>query len=607
MKIVLLPKNHISKIRTPMSVKNLLLLLITFSFSGLSLQAQNANDSYSHTIHIGAFVKTQLSDFNTLRPLGYLYAEQFDNSLLRVYMGKYQSEASARTVLQNVKRSGYPDAYVTRKPLTTGASKTVIQLATLPVTDVIQWDDYEGTGSLSVELSDRQVKVMSGPYASRAAAQSYLTAIRQKGFSDAFIKKADTGTLLSVTEFQVGNIDTSIEPAKEDVLVAREAPAPKGKEASVSLVKAVETKAVPTTKKKEVVPPPAEAIPDNYDAVMTIKAPPANIAAPTIRKDVKRNSAYMLQILLKSEGVYSNSLDGYYGKGTTAGYEKLLETNAQLRKYKLLTSYVSPVSSDANASQLQDAMNQLLADTPDALSTLEKSKTATAAAYQAYYAFMTRGASDQVDNLMNAAIKKAFAKSDRTFPKFNPDATYAYKSTDQLVQHLQYIQTAAADNVDLPCWMVNKHPDATFDALMGEIEGLGLQQCDDTWSWEELQLLNTIAADLNPSGTIDPKVLRTNAAHRSAMMLAPEALPAEEGKMLEDWHTALWKGLDKWSEEEGLHQKLAIPLKATYFQSLVRLEDYFMGNDLKPKEARQAALAVLKSMVDPHLSSYSAS
>ncbi len=58
------------------------------------------DDEYTFTIHVGAFVKAKLADFKTIRAYGYLYAENAENNLIRIYMGDYETENDAYKTLK---------------------------------------------------------------------------------------------------------------------------------------------------------------------------------------------------------------------------------------------------------------------------------------------------------------------------------------------------------------------------------------------------------------------------------------------------------------------------------------------------------------------------
>ena len=80
----------------------------------------------------------------------------------------------------------------------------------------------------------------------------------------------------------------------------------------------------------------------------------------------------------------------------------------------------------------------------------------------------------------------------------------------------------------------------------------------------------------------------------------------ESYKSIDQWNKSLWKGLTDWENSSAVHSKVMIPLRVAYFKSWALLEDYFMNKGFKPKEARGLSLAVLRTIVEPHLQSYTA-
>ena len=487
-----------------------LYLCLALLWATNSLSAQNL-PTYLYTIHVGAFVKTQQSDFDRIRKLGFLYAEKFDNTLLRVYMGSYRSEQAATGVLSKVKSQGYPDAYVTRKRFEAGERVAVIQIATIPVGEDIDWNRYAQAGPLRIQLLDTQHKLMVGPFNDMTEARNYVNVVRQKGFKDAFAKTIEEGFLSDVGEFETGG------PINFAPIDAGEALA----SVSDEPIDLVEVTTAPTTTEKSPNAVPKD-VPTSYDVVMP-KSPSAAISLPNIRKNVKRNSVYELQMVLKSQGAYTSSLDGYYGKGTKAGFDKILKQNRQLQKYQLLTEHMSAPKEAAKPNTLQYYVNHLYDQSTMALNGLEKSKAADAKAYRAYAQFVANGAGAKVDDLMNAAISQAFKGYQGAGNlNFDPKASYTYRRLDQLLQHLQYVQIASGEKVATPCWLFKKHPKEAKTAFSNTPEGqLRIQECDSFLEWPELSLLRTIAADLNPTGKLNQgQLLRTSADRAKLLLLA---------------------------------------------------------------------------------------
>ena len=69
----------------------------------------------------------------------------------------------------------------------------------------------------------------------------------------------------------------------------------------------------------------------------------------------------------------------------------------------------------------------------------------------------------------------------------------------------------------------------------------------------------------------------------------------------ESWNNTIWSRLNAWSLRDPLHEKLVTALKVVYFQSQVRLEDYYMDKGFSESQSTGLALATLQSLVGYHL------
>ncbi len=569
-------------------MKRLFPLLFLFLFiTSLPSTANGApaNQDFVYAIHIGAFVKAKISDFEDIRPFGYIYAEEFDPSLLRIYMGDYESEAAAKKVIAKVKAKGYSEAYITGRALAKGKEVAVIQLASKPLSEAVDWRQFAKAGLLQVLSDSKNIKITSGSFASAEQARQRLGSIRKLGFKDAFVKTLNDVYLHPVTSFEAGpgfrpgallTVDMDDEQAPRDV------PPPPSPNTTIP-----------------------KDIPQTYD-VIAEKSPASSFALPNIRVKVKRNSVIELQKELKAIKTYNSSLDGMYGKGTARGYETALSQMPQLRKYSLLAKYSKPASMAKKENILQHYVNKLLDDTPAAMKGLESSKEPIAKAYRAYVLSRNKGSQVEIDALMNTAIKEAFGGKHAmgTTSGFNHNATYTYTSFDQLLQHIRFIQAASAKELAVPCWMFEQHPKEAAKAFGGSSQAVLLADCERFMQWDEIKLLATITHDLNPAASVKTARAATDNSRRAMLALSPQPLSALEKKQAEDWHTALQKGLKAWAAKDPLHQKLVRPLRIAYFQSFVRLEDFYMDKGFKAKEARGLALAVLHSLVDAPLAAY---
>jgi len=573
-----------------------LLLVAILATNVSSGKANTTFKRYTYTIHVGAFIKAKISDFENIRQYGYLYSQQL-NSLQQVYIGDYETEIAANEVMQKIKAAGYLDAFITRRNLDDGNTVLVVQLATEKSGDEINWAKYVKAGPLLALITGNSVKVLTGPFEDLNSAKQQLKVIKKAGFSDAFMKNVNEVLLHAVTDFETGG-SVQIPDNFETVVF---------QEKEIADKKPVSIKPEVTTR------PKAEAIPKSYDVItMMPKATlaPKTTPVPKIRKNVKRTSVLKLQEVLKSSGNYKSSLDGLYGPGTAKAYDQMMANNREIQKYKLLAKYAPVEKPKPKVSPLQKAINSLIDDSANALKTLQGSKAPIAKAYRAYAKFVSSGPQKAVNDLMNASIKEAFqAKKLKNRPPFDFTVTYAYNDLGQLIKHLRYIQSAAEKEIAVPCWIFQRHPEEAL-AAYEPYQNLSpasyrIQDCAGSLDWESLKLLETIVNDLNPSPEkSDAAVLADNQSKRSRIILAPKPLQKNDYHKIDNWNTSLWNGLKKWEASDALHNRMTMPLKVAYFQSWALLEDYFMDKGFSSKDARGLSLCVLQTIVEPGLNSY---
>ena len=585
-------------------------LIRFFPLAILALTAFSAvaqEDVPEYTVQIGNFVNPKPSDFSQLQSIGFVYATRRPSNYTDIFIGGYGTEKEANAIVEKLRSQGYDNAFVSHLNVDGGQSASVIQLATKRAGDKINWDELSQVGPLYVILNGTEIKIVTGLFPDVAGAKAQLPRIQKLGFKDAFAKNVNNVLLHEVSDFEMGG------PAKKPLI-------------PLDLTeKAQETTEQPLADAKEKAPDSyedvailapakgkdgAELTPkgvSDASKAQTPKAVPAAAAfeatLPDIRPNVKRTSALELQKVLKIEGSYKGSLDGYYGKGTRTAYEQALNSNRQLQKYRILSKHMTTPAEEAPKGSVQHLVNTLWDDPKTALDGLELSKAPIAKAYRAYFLFVSDGAGKDVNNLMNAAIKEAFAgKKGVDFPKFDPSSTYAYYDLDQLLTHLRYIHEVSSD-VAAPCWLFRKHPGGALKAFgpQGFNSNLKLQTCGGFWEWEELQVLNTIAQDLCGQGQMSEAQCAKSQSDLAQLYLAPKALSDDERKALETWNTNLWKGLDGWASRDPMLAEIATALKISYFQNWVLFEDFFMNEGFNEKEAKAMGLQALKTMVGHHL------
>lgn len=569
------------------------ILLIALSFLQFSISAAES----FFTVQIGTFLNPKLSDFENIRPLGYIYAQQANADIYQIFMGGYDSRKNADIIVNTLKSRGYLDAVVVERNLAQGSSQAIIQLGTRGAKENVNWERYLSLDKIFILFENEQVKIVTGPFANAEEAKSQLAGIRRMGFDDAFVKTVNSVRLHEVNNFELGDAKRPLIPIQfEDNTTARINPTnpnseftTRGNEVPMAYDATPSRTTTPTTTSPST---PAR----------TISSP----AIPEIRSNVKRHSALELQKVLKQERTYTGSLDGYYGKGTMVAYEQAVKKNQKFLKYAVLARYMyEPDGSGSASSSLQNAINNIYTNPTSSVATLQASKQAVAKAYLAYWNFVNNGASPTVNSLMNSAIQQAFRGATTSRPPFDPTATYAYNNLDQLILHLRYIQSAEDDQPAVPCWMFERHPQAVakaFDNTSGG-QDYRVQSCVGFDDWDIIKILQAIAADLNTQ-PVNERRLAADASTRASLYLLPKPLPAATQQNLTNWDTRLWQNLESWASRDPMNNEIVTALKLAYYQSQVLLEDYYMTQGFKAEEAKGLALAVLQTLVEYQLARF---
>lgn len=552
-----------------------------------------------YTINVGTFVDAKSPQFDDIRPQGFVYAFEMEGGLSQVYLGGFDDKSDADQVADAIRKKGYRSAYVEERPLAQGQVVTVIQLATRETDKLIDWEKFEPMGPLYGILNGNQIKIVTGIYPDVETAKQLLPNFRSGPFKDAFVKNVNNTLLIRINRFETGLkqplIPISIDPNTATASSSGANPSRPSAYGPTPNPERITTKsgAAPTAPVVREAGPPSSNIPRTNVGKMEL---------PEINAKLKRRSALELQKVLKAENTYTSSLDGYYGPGTENGYELFKQTSLTYQKYLLLSKYFDPTLKPGTEGQLQQAINNLLDDSSAPL-TVETSSSSIAKAYQAYILFRTMGPGNDVNALMNQAIRGSYNSQTLAArrPPFDYNATYAYQALDQLILHLHYLHAAPGNDIAAPCWLYEEHPDETAAAHASfarySSESFKLQSCDQFLSWEEVKVLEVIASELNADAKPDENVVATYASARAQLFLAPRALEVDENQFVEQWNDQLWANLNAWGSRDPLHQKLVTSLKVAYFQSQVRLEDYYMNKGFNLTQAKGLALATLKTIV----------
>jgi hypothetical protein len=132
---------------------------------------------------------------------------------------------------------------------------------------------------------------------------------------------------------------------------------------------------------------------------------------------------------------------------------------------------------------------------------------------------------------------------------------------------------------------------------MGDYRRL-LQQdnCGTFTSWAEIQLLQTIAMDLNPAAIAQTEALQEAAGRQNILYFQTTGLPATEATILETWQNNLFLNVDRWAGTDPLLAPTTQALKMAYFQSQVRIEDHYLDQGVSEAVARQLSIAALRAI-----------
>ncbi|MEO0733566.1 MAG: hypothetical protein AAFZ52_12075 [Bacteroidota bacterium] len=291
-------------------MQRLLLLLVLFGAGLLSAQ-----DLY--TVRVGVFRDVKATDFQNLRPLGFLYGITAPDQTTEVFVGQFSDQNQATKIAADLLQQGFRNAQAFSLPSATGQEVTVIQLALHSGNRPIEWASLERAGKLYVETVDGLTKIVTGVYPDGQTALQYLPAIRELGFRDAFVKKVNNVRLVPVGTFETGIKKPLIPIDLQEPPAATQTPVNPN----------------PGTASRG---PATYGNPNPVPNSVPAAAPTSAVGLPEIDGRLKRSSAADLQRVLKEKGLYSGDIDGYYGPGTTTAYNRAWNELAELAKFRLL-------------------------------------------------------------------------------------------------------------------------------------------------------------------------------------------------------------------------------------------------------------------------------
>lgn len=565
------------------------LLLITFFVH--TATAQEVKEPV-FTVNLGTSVsisdKTELAP---LRKLGFLYALDGKDGYKSMNIGGYNDRAQAEAIAKKVVEVGYITAVV--KKIKVVEDIFTIQLGIENNKKPINWKKYPTDGELFVYIDNDQLKITYGKYEMYNEAKKVLAKLKKEGFKEAWVKAYNKALLRKLTEFEMGGykrpfVDIStFEPSEKDVILAKKTP-------DMKSPKAVE---VVATKTKLV------TVPADYKAKAKPKVVKSNL--PKIRGKISRTSSESLQSVLKKLGYYKGRVDGYYGPGTRGSFEAAYKANNQLKKYKLLLKSQKKEKTEAK-DEMQRFIKNLSWNTADAVTGLGKYDDAIALAFRAYGKFLLKADSKEINTLMNKALKKAFHKKKSSLP-YDGSATYAYENDAQLIRHIVWIFMTDSKGKAMPCWMLQNYTKeikaalSQGDALHSKIK---YENCGGFQNWEIVQVMTEMAKELNGNRKLNTAKLEADRSKLAESYLLSVGIDDKQQKANKNWEANVMKNMTKWGELDDYLDEIATAFKLTYYQTKVLLEDYYMDNGMKDKDAERSAQNALRLMTENYLTRF---
>lgn len=180
-------------------------LLLPFFFAAfLLLQQTIIAQEVVYDIQLATYAGPNYEKFKALRTIGYVYEEQLNNSLTRIWMGTYSTKKIADKKLAVIKKNGFKDAFVSSKSIKEEDAVYIVQLITYDMQDDIYWPDWQRIATnLVVQLSDNHVRVATGPYYTKEEAEAALSRLKGNAPTDIYVKKVSSKVLHKVTNFDL--------------------------------------------------------------------------------------------------------------------------------------------------------------------------------------------------------------------------------------------------------------------------------------------------------------------------------------------------------------------------------------------------------------------
>lgn len=544
--------------------------VISLVFSlGFAISIASAQSTSLFKASLGIYPEVTRNDFIPLRTMGFVHAVPLEDNNFEVLVMLGSDKNTAQSLLRRIQQTGFPAANLKTQSIDNAPEKATIQITGFHYSNEPSWAVYDEIDQLIAYQEGDLLKIGAGVFENVEAARKNLERIKRLGFPDAYVRKIKEPAIIYLNSFETG-IKKPLIPLNlsEQPIVFQMA-----------------------------TPPKEEPV---YLAARSVYAP------PTIDETLKSTSVSKLQKTLFELGFFNGLPDGFYGEKTSEGYIKAIEENRELRKYVLLSRVTQPLEITNNPDGLQMALYKIPSSDNLEVS-LAKFDHPLSKAYLAYESFSSNGPSNEVNNWMNQAIAEAFKEKSNPLG-FDYNATYAYQSFNQLILHLYYLHIMSAPTYKVPCWLVNNHPKETHQAYQTlsnkGVSDVLFEDCAPFVKWDEVRLLQTIAADLSAIDQFEASRLNQEASFRSQLFLNLIIIPQKDREQYRIWDENLWKKLENWASSDPTHKEAVAALKVAYLQSQIRLETHYIKMGMDQGNAKALAIATLQSLVGYPLSRF---
>ena len=450
-------------------------------------------------------------------------------------------------------------------------------------------------------------RIMMGAYTSYSTASKKLSAIKDKGFKDAFISSVEVKEEDAVYIVQLTTLNQ-----KEDIYwhdwkrvstdLCAQLSADKIRIAAGPYYTKEEAEEV---KKRLAGKGPEDMFVKRVSGKVIHSISEFEIQGAPTSPPAARSSVRSLQQSLKNEGYYTSSVDGLMGSGTKNGINDFKTGNEMYQKYDLLSREMTfePGVEDYTLQYYVNLIDQqpFIADQG-----LRQFQHPLAKVYRAYM-YLNGDVTDQqhlINSLMHEAIEQTF--SNYQLPtQYDFSMKYAYEDLDQLIKHLRAVHEAVKDEPDVPCWLFERHPTETAEAFApywnSDRDAYNISSsCGTFFELTEMRVLMAIAEDF----ASQEQAYLVNMGTLQQLYGQPNALPLDEMQSLEEWNEKLWVSLDQWATGSPLQDKMHVALRFAYYDALRVLEDKFIMHGFSNKDARGLGLKVLKYSVGCSLDEY---